>query len=775
MSRVKVPTENVFTVPELARFLEVSQQFLKERRKIFNWHPTGERVQGGGNKYNLDTIRIYKSDERNHVAHNKIKARSEAAKRQQEHEQQLAAVKAIAKRERTAQAFVELTPEPPRAYHSPAQLAGAAAARRVKEQEALAIEDKRQRQEMLLVMYNDLPETSKQAAVARYTILEACQTFLAEGGYKARRKDGRAVTWSDKGLKDFCAAFISGALELPAAVAEVFTRKCKRSLTSVSLLHWRTAYEEQGLYGIADHYVSKSGATTLTEAQQNFVIGMIHDHPDVMQGKVHKALKTRFKGAALPSKHTVARFMDHWKNTHIGLYQYIVNPDQWRSKHMFAYGSASEDVIRLNQRWEADSTKADVLCTDGRCCVIGIIDVWSRRLKLHVSLTSKAAAIAALFRRCLIDWGTPEELRTDCGSDYTSFHVERICDFLELNHHLCDEFQPQQKPHIERVFKTFSHGIVELLEGYCGHSVADRKDIEARKSFAARMMTKGEVIDVKLTMAELQTICDQWTEAIYSQDQHAGLDGMTPAAKARSWTEPILRITNERALDILLFPAPSKNGLRVIGKEGVQVTFHGAKLNYMAGEFAGHEGETVQVLIDETDLGHAPIFKENGEFFCLGQDPHWYGISRQELAHQVKKNQKELLSEQRAETKRIARKANTRGIATEIIKDRCEQAEKVLELPKTATEYITPALEQAAAAAQEMERKSTPVATVVVTEEMKKKVLEGENKRLKAQPATPLENFFALQKKVKNGEATQEERVFVKQYEQKLLGRAVNQ
>lgn len=693
-----------------------------------------------------------------------LTAKDQAKVRKYEFEQQLATVKAIAEKVKAESILAEPPPAPPRIYHTPAQLAGAAAARRVKEQEALAIEDRRQRQEMLLAMFNSLPETAKKAAEARHTMLEACQTFLKEGDYKSRGKDGRAFTWSDKGLKDFCSAFIDGTLEISSEVAETFTRKGKRSLTTVSLLNWRDAYEEQGLYGIADHYVSKTGATSLTTAQQDFVIGMIHDHPHVFQTKVHKAMKTRFKGAAIPSKHTVGRFMEHWKQTHIGLYQYIVNPDQWRSKHMFAYGSASEDVIRLNQRWEADSTKADVLCTDGRCCVIGIIDVWSRRFLLHVSPTSKATAIAALFRCCLIDWGTPEELRTDCGSDYTSFHIERICDFLEVNHHLCDEFQPQQKPHIERAFKTFSHGIVELLEGYCGHSVADRKDIEARKSFATRMMTKGEAIDVKLTMAELQTICDQWTEAIYSQDKHAGLDGMTPAAKARTWTALIPRITNERALDILLSPAPSNNGLRKIGKEGVQVTFHGAKLNYMAGEFAGHEGETVQVLIDETDLGKAPIFRENGEFFCLATDPHWYGISRQELALQVKKNQKELLAEQKKETRQIARKANTRGIATEIIKDRCEQAEKIKELPKPATEYTTPALEQAAVAVQEMDRKTAEPRGSELSAEQIRKSEELLNRKPLEKPKTMLDVSIEYERKIKAGTATPYEIEYAEAY-----------
>jgi hypothetical protein len=58
---------------------------------------------------------------------------------------------------------------------------------------------------------------------------------------------------------------------------------------------------------------------------------------------------------------------------------------------------------------------------------------------------------------------------------------------------------------------------------------------------------------------------------------------------------------------------------------------------------------------------------------------------------------------------------------------------------------------------------------------MKQKVLKGENMRIKKQPATPLDKLFALQKKVKDGEATQAEKEYVEDYERKLLGRAINQ
>lgn len=653
-------------------------------------------------------------------------------------------------------------------FTTPAAIAGAEAARKLKEQEAQAIDERRQRKIELMALYQGLPEPAKQAAKAKHDMLTACKTFLDEGGYKGRVKEGRQ-TWSTKGLNVFCQAFIDGTLELTADVTEAFTRKGKRSLVPASLLNWRDLYEEQNLYGLADHYASKAGVTTLTTAQQDVIISMIHDHPHIEPTAMHKALKARFKGEELASRHTVSRFMKHWKETHISLYLFITNPDAWRSRHMFAFGDADENVIRLNQRWEADSTPADVMCTDRRCCVIGIIDVWSRRLKLHVSPTSKATAISALFRRSLIDWGTLEEFRTDCGTDYTSFHIERICDALDVDHHLCNEFHPEEKPHIERAFKTFSHGVIELLPGYVGHSVADRKDIEARKSFASRLMTKGETVEVKLTMAELQKVCDRWTESIYNQDPHSGLDGMTPAAKARSWTEPVARITNERALDVLLYPAPSNEGMRVIGKKGLEITFNGVKLRYKAGEFAGHEGESCRVLIDETDLGRAPVFLENGDFLCLAEDPRWYGISNQEVACHAKAKQKQVLAEQKKEIKRIAKQADTRNIAAEILKSREEETANVVEFPKKVEEYTTRALEEAAKAVSERERKTAAPCGIPISGEEQRKNTEwlekAEQKKIQASSDPLWDRYCEVKRKMKTGTATGEERGYVEDYD----------
>lgn len=431
---------------------------------------------------------------------------------------------------------------------------------------------------------------------------------------------------------------------------------------------------------------------------------------------------------------------------------------------MLALGSASADVRRLNQRWEADSTKADIMCSDGRCVLIGIIDVWSRRLKLLVSPTSKSTAVAALLRRCIIDWGVPEEFRTDNGADYTAFAMERLLFNLDIAHHLCAPFSPEQKPHIERVFGTFSRGLLELLPGYIGHSVADRKQIESRMSFAKRFGKKGEVVEIAMSSAELQKFCDEWTDHHYHQDVHSTLK-MTPAAKARSWTEPVKRISDERVLDLLLYAAPAGDGYRTIGKKGVEVTFQGVKLQFISGSFAGHEGERVLPMIDPACIGTAVIYAADGSFLAVAEDPRFKGISQQEVAEEAKAIQKETLAELKKEVKAAAKKAGTSGIANKIRQQRKEQAEKIAGLPKKSTEHGSAALDQGAIALGEIERKKAAPCGAPITPELLKSADELIRLQPQERPMTETDKYFECNRKVKDGTATDEEKQFIADYD----------
>jgi len=142
-----------------------------------------------------------------------------------------------------------------------------------------------------------------------------------------------------------------------------------------TLLSWRDQYAIDGLYGLANHYVSNR-ICSVSQAQQRFIVACICDHPHISSTKLLQAVEARFTDENIPNVWAVNRYANKWKEENAEQYLYLTNPDEWKNKYMFAIGDASEAIIALNQRWEADSTPGDIMLTDGRHAIIGIIDVY---------------------------------------------------------------------------------------------------------------------------------------------------------------------------------------------------------------------------------------------------------------------------------------------------------------------------------------------------------------------------------------------------------------
>ena len=586
--------------------------------------------------------------------------------------------------------------------------AGYARAKELAEETQAATDARRKAKEAGLAAYERLPEPRKIEANARQEILRARDAFITAAGLQKK-----------KGTELFIREYKAGAIQLPEWVEKaVAIRKGAVSLSWASLYRWEKAFGESGLAGLANGYAGTRG-TSIARHMQDFIKGLLCRQPHLGIPTVYQAVQARFAGQDIPNQGTIRRFVSKWRTENQSLILYATSPDEWRNKHMIAQGRADEQVVRLNQIWEFDSTPGDVMLVDGRHSLIGVIDVYSRRTKLQVTPTSKASAIAALTRRAILDWGVPEIAKTDNGSDYISSHMVRVFEDLEIWQELCRPFHPEDKPHIERFFWTLLHSIFELLPGFIGHSVADRKRIESRRSFAQRIMSYGEdPIEIKLTAEQLQQICDRWCNAVYHQNIHGNLAGHTPAQMARQWTGPVRRISDERTLDVLLSPAPDKEGTRVIGKKGIQVQ-NGF---YNATEFGAHVGETVSVLLDATDYGTIYVFliKPDGskEFLCQAVDPDRTGHSRAEIAAKAHAYQKEYLREGSKELKRLAKAAATDRIHEEILSYRERQLANIHEFPRSSEAYSTPAIEEATRALDDIQRvKLGPIPIDITTDE----------------------------------------------------------
>lgn len=81
------------------------------------------------------------------------------------------------------------------------------------------------------------------------------------------------------------------------------------------------------------------------------------------------------------------------------------DPDAWRSKVEIS-GTAMITAAGLNDLWEMDASPADVMLRGKRRHSIYMsVDVWTRRTIITVTQTPRASAVAALTRKCLIEWG----------------------------------------------------------------------------------------------------------------------------------------------------------------------------------------------------------------------------------------------------------------------------------------------------------------------------------------------------------------------------------
>ena len=190
----------------------------------------------------------------------------------------------------------------------------------------------------------------------------------------------------------------------------------------------------------------------------------------------------------------------------------------------------------LNALWEIDASPTDVmLLVDGRAVRHNLymaVDVYSRRAVILVTRTPRAEGVALLIRKCLLRWGVPETIKTDNGSDFIAKDTKRLLDALGIEVELCPPYTPEAKGVVERAIGTFQRDLPPLCPGFIGHNVAQRKQIEHRKSFGQRLgADDAEIFDVALSLGEFQSWCDDWAYLIYETRAHGGLSKKTPFEK----------------------------------------------------------------------------------------------------------------------------------------------------------------------------------------------------------------------------------------------------
>lgn len=469
-----------------------------------------------------------------------------------------------------------------------------------------------------------------------------------------------------------------------------------------SLRNWRAKFT-QDPSSLKDRYGNRKGQSILARANGGEVakhIAAILCSASHAMGawNIRKAIGQTFgdqlevdgRMVDLPLVRSFERHIAEWKRNNPELYERATNPDGWRNKYMLALGNASGGITRLNQRWEIDASPMDVLCTDGRYVVYALVDVWSRRLMLHLSRTATTEGSLQLIRRACMEWGMPESIKTDNGSDFISKRFKNALLHLGVEQVVSGPYQPWKKAYVERVIRTFQHGFAPTMPGFIGHSVADRKKIEGVKSFASNLGADQTTrYNIELSHTELQSHINSWIEGDYHQRPHRGLKGMTPFAKAASSTDTIRMIEDVRALDVLLAPVA---GTRTVSKKSIQVegaTFYNDLLQF-------YMGKDVFVRLNPDDMGLIYVFDLDHNFICEAVNWDRQGVDRTEAIAQAKATQKQALNEVMTDARKVIKQEYSPGkIAEKMNAHHARAAGKVKAFPKQSETYTTPSIAEA--------------------------------------------------------------------------------
>lgn len=307
--------------------------------------------------------------------------------------------------------------------------------------------------------------------------------------------------------------------------------------------------------------------------------------------------------------------------------------------------------------------------------------------------------VGLLIRKAILGWGIPDRIKTDNGSDFIARATQRLFAALAIEHEKSAPFSPEQKGHIERAIGTMQRGLMRTLEGFVGHSVADRKVIENRKAFSARLGAEAEdMFEVRLSATDLQKRVDDWCNDVYGRAPHAGLKGRTPFAMAAMAPGSVRRIEDLRALDMLLAPVAGKDGLRTVTKTGLRIN----DTHYIGGFL--NVGDTVLVRMDTDDMGRAYVFEADGETY-LGEAiaPELAGIDPAAAIAAARAAQKRHINERMDQVKREARRIKAKDFASAIHRQSLVDAGTLIEFPKPSTAHETPALTAAASASKPTE------------------------------------------------------------------------
>ncbi|HEX7820651.1 MAG TPA: DDE-type integrase/transposase/recombinase [Sphingobium sp.] len=398
---------------------------------------------------------------------------------------------------------------------------------------------------------------------------------------------------------------------------------------------------------------------------------------------VMKLLASQFSD--LPDVRTLQRFIRRIEKDQRLLLTAIHDPDRFKSRYRPALGRMDATVSYAHEMWEIDTTKADVMCTDGRWNILGIIDRWSRRSRFLVVESESAQSVRRMLVSTIRAWGVmPAILKVDNGSGFVNATITSALDLLGIKLDVCLPGHPEDKPHVERLFGTFNRERASLLPGFIGHSVSQAQKLRAR----ARKTTGRPVIQAAIDSVQLQAILDAWVDGEYHQRTHSSLR-MTPMEKWHLSPVPARAAPGESLLKVAL---SAYVGTALVGKRGVRWK-NGV---YWAETLAAYMDRQVILRRDEDDLGKLFVFDEDSNFIDIATDAQRSGLSDKQFALAARRHVSGILEVQKAELKKAQAGFSFEKARDGLLRHEAEKAGKLVHFPAQTRAETTPSMDSIA-------------------------------------------------------------------------------